>query len=120
MTDTTPPGIQDSRPVWAVLLAGPVIGAGHFMAVYLLAEAVCSATDAPSPEVYGIGLSTASLVLTAAAAVVFVGAGLWSFARWRSHDGGHGRLLVAGVVLDVLFLVTVLFVGLPAAYLAPC
>lgn len=115
---------------WALFLAGPAIWFAHFMAVYLLAEAACAAGGLDA-EVLGLSaLSLVTLVATAlAAAASLVLAGV-ALRRWRSRtddpadwlagDDRNAGLALAGSILGALFVVAILFVGLPAAFLEPC
>lgn len=118
-----------SRPLWIALIAGPAIWFGHFMAVYLLTEAVCAAA-ATSPSVGSSWLGTGVLGLSLLSVVVLVitivaiGVIGWAMVATRSYDrqdpADTHRVMAIGLWLDVLFIVAVLFVGLPAMVLAPC
>ena len=118
-----------------VFLAGPVIWTAHFLLVYFVTEAGCSASpgldafDPPVPEVV-------TLVATAVAAVASLWCARWAYRRWRAgsraaggdapdgpaaDDADSARLLnVAGCVLSLFSVVIVLFVGLPALVLSSC
>ena len=120
-----------------VFLAGPVIWTTHFLLVYFVTEAGCSASpgldafDPPVPEVV-------TLVATAVAAVASLWCARWAYRRWRAGSpaaGGDGpggpavdgesadsgRLLTfVGFLLSLLSFVIVLFVGLPALVLSSC
>lgn len=116
--------------IWVLFLAGPVIWIVHFMAVYVLAEAACAAGDG-GPRL--LGLSILALV-TLVATVFAVGAALvlavrayqvWRGATGRSSDwlAGDERnagLALLGWLLGAVFVVAILFVGVPAAFLDPC
>jgi hypothetical protein len=131
---------MDRRARWALAMfvAGPVIWSVHFMVVYLVTEAGCSGDgpglalfDPPVPKVV-------TLVVTAAAAVAALACARSSWRRWRAGasvpaadeaddlaDGlGHwdrgGTLALAGFLLSLLSVVTILFVGLPALVLPSC
>lgn len=122
--------VQRNRLTWLLFLAGPAIWFAHFMAVYLLAEAVC-ALDGDRTEV--LGLRPVALVTLVATAVA-VGATLLLAAaahrRWQGHrdpgsdwldgDDLNPGLLLAGALLGLVFVAAILFVGLPAAFLDPC
>lgn len=121
----------------AALLAGPVLGLGHFFAVYLVAEAGCTG-DGPGLDVFDPPVpSSFTLLATVLAAGGCLVAAVWTARRARGAarpdptggaaggaaggdpDDGRGLALV-GAVLSVVFLVTVLFVGVTAVALAPC
>lgn len=118
----------------ALFLAGPVIWALHFTGVYLLAEVLCHVEDeprvwgAPAVSVLIVATTIAAVVATAAATVV-------SYRRWRAAGGGNpaapdpalatgsepdAELALAGFLLGILFIVVILFVGVPALVLEPC
>lgn len=117
-----------------LFLAGPSIWMAHFFAVYLVAEAMCAVgADA---EVLSLPLLSAATLLATALAVVAAGVTtLLAYRRWRrtaraSHvadkqspetQGGHDeQIALAGFLLGILFIVAILFVGMPAAVLDPC
>lgn len=129
-----------ARIRWVVLLAGPVIGISHFMVVYLVAEAGCTGSgpglrlfDPPVPDIV-------TLASTAVAALACVVSATWAHRRWRSSGAGEGPgaggdegerpadgigtpdadapIAFAGFLLSSVFLVMVLFVGVPAPLLA--
>ena len=118
----------------ALLLAGPVIWASHFMAVYLLGEALCVA-EVDTPLLGLPVLSTLTLIATAIAVAVTLVTTWWSYRRWQASEIGwdgstsgaesasanrdqEGQLALAGFLLGVLFVVAIAFVGVPAAVLA--
>ncbi|MBW3645844.1 MAG: hypothetical protein KY441_10110 [Actinobacteria bacterium] len=117
-----------------LLIAGPSIWMTHFFAVYLLAEAWCAVgVDA---KVLSLPLlSAVTLLATALAVVAAAVTTLLAYRRWRrtastSHagddqssetEGGHdAQIALAGFLLGILFIVAVLFVGMPAVVLDPC
>lgn len=119
-----------------LLLAGPTIWIAHFMAVYLLAEALCHAdVDA---RLLGLPVLATLTLLATVVAVVAMGFTTWrAYRRWRNADVGwnaqsatstrqpgapehDAELALAGFLLGVLFLVALLYVGLPALVLDPC
>lgn len=126
-----------SRSIWVLFLAGPTVWFLHFMAVYLVVEAVCTGGRVER-ELWGLPLVSAFTVLTMVAAVVVIaGFAVAAYRRWRDievevsqqHDEreeeaaarGHDRALAfAGFALGLLFIVAVLFTGLPALWLTPC
>jgi hypothetical protein len=118
------------RAAWLLLLAGPVLWALHFMAVYLVAEAACSAGDSTA-EVLGLPwLSFVTVVATvvAAAATLILSVVAWRYWRartddptgWIAGDERNAGLALGGFLLGLMFTVAILFVGLPAAFLDPC
>jgi hypothetical protein len=118
------------RAAWLLLLAGPVIWAVHFMAVYLVAEAVCSAGDSTA-EVLGLPwLSFVTIAVTVAAAVATLVLAVVAWRHWRlrtddpsgwiAGDERNAGLALGGFLLGLMFTVAILFVGLPAAFLEPC
>lgn len=119
-----------SRAVWALFLAGPVIWFGHFMAVYLLAEAACAAGGLDTDLLGLSALSLVTLLVTVAAAVAALVLAGVAHRRWRARtddpadwlagDDRNAGLALAGSILGVMFVVAILFVGLPAAFLEPC
>lgn len=126
-------GDRRARVTWVVLLVGPVIGLVHFMLVYLVAEAGCTgdgpglrAFDPPVPDIV-------TLAATAVAALACLGSAAWAHRRWRRSTGGRGpgqlggaapqrdldaSVAFAGFLLSSLFVVVVLFVGVPTPLLA--
>jgi hypothetical protein len=119
----------DTRAVTsiAVLLAGPVISSVHFLLVYLTVEAGCTG-DGPGLDSFDPPVPTVvTLIITAVAGVACAATAWWGFRRWRGRqpergDEGVDRqpLAFAGFLLSLLGLTTVLFVGLPALFLAAC
>ncbi len=124
-----------ARDTWLVLLAGPVIWFGHFMFVYLVAEAGCTG-DGPGLSVFDPPVPTiVTLAATAVAALACVGFAVWAYRRWRigrgpGATGGRardiagedpgGKLAFAGYLLSLVSIFSVLIVGLPALVLPPC
>lgn len=121
---------RSSRMIWVLLVAGPVIWFTHFMAVYSLAEAVCAMS--PSDQrLLGLQLvSLATLIATALAVFATALYGWFAYRYWRARrsagfdwldgDDLNPGLALAGCLLSALFVVAVLFVGVPAAVLDPC
>ena len=121
---------QHDRLAWVLFLAGPVLWFTHFMAVYLLAEAVCAAGGS---DTRWLGLRPVSIATLVATALAVLATGLLAgraFGQWRQRrdpssdwlagDDLNPGLLLGGALLGVLFVVAILFVGLPAAFLVPC
>ncbi|MBW3549056.1 MAG: hypothetical protein KY452_13115 [Actinobacteria bacterium] len=117
-----------------LFLAGPSIWMAHFFLVYLVAEAMCAVgVDA---EVLSLPLlSAATLLATALAVVAAAVTTLLAYRRWRTasasraSDGDRSsepqgehdaQIALAGFLLGILFIVAILFVGMPAAALDPC
>lgn len=114
------PHTIDARTTWTAVLAGPAIWFGHFMAVYLIAEAACAA-GASGGELLGLPvLSLAILGATAVAVLSLVVVAAMTLSRWRREPADARELLLVGLALDALFILGILFVGLPALVLPPC
>lgn len=119
---------RPSRAIWVVVLAGPVIWYLHFWLVYLLAEAIC---EAGGFDVRLLGLRPLSFVTVATTAIaagvtLFFTGRAWR--QWRhSGDGtepavaeSERTLAFTGVLLGLVFFVSILFIGVPALFLRPC
>jgi uncharacterized membrane protein YbhN (UPF0104 family) len=131
---TAPPR---TRRALALFVAGPVVWFAHFIVVYIVAEAGCTGEgtglrlfDPPVPTVV-------TLVATAVATLACAAVARWEHQRWQAgrrpmaaehHDEVPesddpqigGALAFTGFLLAVVSLLSVLFVGLPAAVLPPC
>lgn len=123
----TTPVRTTSHVPWLLFIAGPILWFGHFMAVYLFAEAAC--TSALDTEMFGLGvIELVTLVLTAVAALVTLGVAVVAHRRWLASappslfdtDEGGSTLVLAGALLGYVSVIAILFVGLPAAVLDPC
>ena len=118
----------------SLFLAGPVIWATHFMAVYLLGEALCVA-GVGAPLLGLPALSALTLIATIVAVAATVLTTRWAYQRWRASEVGwdesgaraqaapadrdqEGQLALAGFLLGILFAIAIAFVGVPAAVLA--
>jgi hypothetical protein len=125
-------GIAGTRSTIALLLAGPVIWSGHFMLVYLVAEAGCTG-DGPGLRALDPPVPVALTVWTTViAAIALLGVAVIALRRWRlhRHDEGDGdglepvdrdgALAFVAMVLALLGVVEVVFVGVPALVLGPC
>lgn len=122
-SDVSPPDSVRSPRMrqWALLLGGPLIWAAHFFAVYLLTEAACGRGTG---DRFDPGLVSGSvLVLTAAA----IAGGTWIALRGVlgvRHTGGgdeiDGFFAWMTAALGLVFVVSVGFVGVPAAVLPTC
>lgn len=137
MSNSVPTRLQEnSRMLWIQLLAGPVLWSAHFMIGYLLVEAFCQAGW--NFNILGFnGLSFLIVVLTILAVI---GTGLFalkSYRGWkRINSDGSFRdqfressrwseepsefMYFSGLLLSILFAVTIFMVGLPALFLSPC
>lgn len=127
-------------PIWVLFLAGPVIWYGHFWLVYLLAEAIC---DNGGSDTHWLGLRPLTFITVAATAVAAALATVLASAAWRRSRGLPGSspgsasagdprhpdpavatsesaLAFTGALLGVTFVVSILFVGVPALFLRPC
>lgn len=113
-----PPSSPTSAATWAALLTGPVVWMSHFMVVYLLVEAACG----PAPILALESRTIAGLVLaaTGGAGLACAAGAWWAWRRYRARDGFEASLGMAGALLAVGSLASVLAVGLPAAWLEPC
>ncbi len=89
---------ENTRILWQGLLAGPIIYALYFIAVYLLAEAACR-TGLLAGTVGGLPLlSVTILIITLAAALCTLVNGLSNYRRWRQQQQQpreHSRALSA-------------------------
>ncbi|MGH9133604.1 MAG: hypothetical protein ACRDZZ_06685 [Ilumatobacteraceae bacterium] len=107
------------RP-WMLLLAGPVTWTSHFWLVYVLAETVCGPNVDSRPASGPTALNYAVLVATVLGAGLLVVVARYAYTLWRSEAerdraGDQQFLAGAGAVLAGVFLIAILFVGLPAA-----
>ncbi|HEU5084965.1 MAG TPA: hypothetical protein VFU14_16610 [Acidimicrobiales bacterium] len=127
-TDPASPRIAEEPPdnpstirLWVLLLAGPVLWIGHFMVVYLFAEAACAARESDDIPFFGTGA-----IVTIVVASTLVAAGLTALATVAAWRGTRGReadataMGWAGVLLGALSIVAILAVGLPALAIDPC
>lgn len=128
---------RSARLNWVLFLAGPVIWFGHFMVVYLAAEAGCTG-DGPGLQLFDPPVPTIlTLAATAIAAVACLPFAAWGYRWWRSSrahfdlgdpdavddaEDADNRAAAgfAGLLLSTLSFVAILFVGLPAIFLTPC
>lgn len=123
---------------WILLLLGPATWATHFMVVYLLVEAWCSAAS-PGTEAWLGTLApvSATIVATVVATVFILGGAAFTAVRYRQALGEVRREhedatdideqpirdrqnLFVGLLLDGLSVVAVLVVGLPALWVPTC
>jgi hypothetical protein len=110
-------------PLWAVVLAGPVIGTVYFWLIYLLAEAGCA------EELELVDETVLRLVVLAGgvASVVLLTAFAWRAAHMRrdAASGGSGDdserfMATTGLMLLGLFLLFVAFLALPVIGMSLC
>jgi len=109
--------------MWVVVLGGPAIWFGHFMVVYLTAEAVCTprlvGSGEPSEQLWSNATIDAFVLLaTIAATGACVVDALVARRRARAEDG-DGLWWVGGV-LAVGSALAVIAVGVPALVVGPC
>lgn len=126
---------------WILLLSGPVTWAAHFLAVYLVVEAWCSAaTVSTGTMARWLGAAapvSVTLVVTGVAVTVILAALAFTTLRHRQATREARReavdatdiddqlvrdrhLLFVGSLLSPLFLVAVLAVGLSALWVPTC
>ncbi len=121
-----------ARDTWLVLLAGPVIWFGHFMVVYLVAEAGCTGSG-PGLEVFDPPVpATVTIVATVVALAACLAFAAWGLRRSRhgvpegdaddepSAQERHRALAAVGTLLSLLSATAVLFVGIPALVFTGC
>lgn len=113
-----PPSSPTSVATWAALLSGPVVWISHFMVVYLLVEAACG--RAPIVDLEPRTIAGLVLATTGGASLTCAAGAWWAWRRYQARDGFEASLGLAGVLLAVGSLASVLAVGLPAAWLQPC
>lgn len=123
---------------WVLLLLGPVVWATHFMGVYLVVEAWCSAATDSLPTWLGASAPVAVTLVATVLALVVIGTGT-AFTARRLRQSRVGAALVpegatdvdehlvrdrpllyAGLLLGPLSAITVLVVGLPALWVQTC
>jgi hypothetical protein len=129
---------RGARIIWAVFLAGPIIWFAHFMLVYMVTEAGCSA-DGPGLDAFDPPVPTdVTLIATVVAGLACLWCVAWTWRRWRRRERAQprgrtddleadleradrdGLLAFAGFLLSVLSFVSVLLVGVPALTLPAC
>lgn len=100
-----------------LLLAGPVLWTGHFLAAYFFAELACAAGWLRS-EIAGVSaLVLITVIVTFAAAAASV---VFGVAGFRARTGPHGDLAFAGFLLSALGAIVIVFVGISPAFHEPC
>ena len=117
----------------AMFVGGPVVWFGHFVVVYLVAEAGCTG-GGPGLRLFGPPVPrVVTLAATVVAFVACLAVAGWEYRRWRERprqpeqdEGRHddqaagGALAFTGLLLALVSGVSVLFVGLPALVLPSC
>lgn len=123
---------RESRTVWLVFLAGPLLWFAHFMLVYLVAEAGCTgegtgltAFDPPVPAV-------TTVVATVLFAAGCLAATVWGLRWWRrghtptrardsaAESSAFASLAFVGALLSALSFLAVLFVGVAGVVFTGC
>jgi hypothetical protein len=134
------------RLLWLSLLAGPVVWAAYFFSGYLLNEVACTAGLLRS-TILGLPLlPVLTVVYTLLALGLVIYAGLWAYRQWQppahrqqlgSEPGGSKKdgsaageeievwdrtrfMTFAGMLLSLLFGITILLTGIPSLVLRPC
>lgn len=117
---------RQARPVglstlWFALLGGHTAWTGHLLLGYFLVSLSC--LPAPEFRVFGIGgYEFLVILLTVITAALALGATIAGFSAWQKIGTGEWRGVMGfmGMVLSGIFFVTILFQGVPVAYLDPC
>lgn len=125
---------KQARATLTVFLLSPIVWMGHFLLVYIVAEAGCTGSGT-GLDVFNPPVPVAfTLIATAVAAAVCLACAMWGYRRWQAGKGvlspyqqddadelsAGGSLEFAGFVLSLIFFMSVLMVGLPALWLSPC
>jgi hypothetical protein len=122
----SPPEHKES--LWWLTL-GPAIWIGHFLACYITVALWCEKVAAPNGS-----LGSARWLAVAYTVVALLGIGASAWHAYRRHKQGvgsiphdfdtpderHRFLGFAGLLLDALSALAVLYVFLPFGYLATC
>jgi hypothetical protein len=137
MSDLVPSRQEpNSRLLWIQLLAGPVLWSVHFLLSYLLVEAACQA----GWDFRLLGFNGLSFIVIVLTVLAVIGTGLFalrSYRGWKDlhedrslrdefrdssywFEGPLDFMYFSGLLLSILFAVTILMVGLPAIFLQPC
>jgi hypothetical protein len=113
------------------LLAGPILWFVHFMAVYVLAEFSCRANFRNliffSPESIRLWITVLTLLLL----IPVAAGGALAYRNWRTFPGDGGNdgspldarlnfLVVAGLLLSVIFLVSIIGTVIPTYFVGVC
>jgi hypothetical protein len=129
------------RSLWLALLAGPVVWIVYFFSGYLLNEVACTAGwfQATISGLPLLPVITVAYTLLALGLVAY--AGSWAYRQWqilnRQRDEGTERMrpaageqidvrersrfvTFAGMLLSLLFGLTILLTGIPSLVLRSC
>jgi hypothetical protein len=105
--------------LWVVLLGGPAMWIGHFMIVYLTAEAVCTPPLVGSEQPWSdTTLDTFVLVATIVAGLACLALAVIAGVALRREP--EQWLWWVGLTLAVGSFASVLAVGLPSLAVGPC
>ena len=116
-----------ARLTWVLFLGGPVVWIGHFMFVYLVAEAGCTG-DGPGLDLFAPPVpAILTVVATVAAAVACL---TLAYANVRRHrrsgesdtdtDDTRSSLALAGALLSGLSALAVFSDGIPGLVFPAC
>lgn len=120
MTQTTQKREPHSRRLWLMFLSGPVVYSVYFLVVYSIGEFGCLA-GLQFVGVFGWSAIRFSVaVLTVVSALITLGAGIFSFRRWRRRreepdedDENAAFILFVSTWLNGLFTVITLLTSVP-------
>jgi hypothetical protein len=126
---------QSSRSPWLHLLGGPILWILHFLIGYVWVEFACR-MNFPALDSIFLGLSILSwsfLIFTIIVTLAVLYIGWLAFRNWQTLKKKHRKaestfweietrefMSLGGVVLSVLFSLTILVSGLPVLALDPC
>jgi hypothetical protein len=119
--------LRDKANLW-LLIAPPTIWALHFLFCYVFAAVVCAKSGLQA-DLHAIQVAIA--IATGVAAVLILLAGFKAYHHWRpstelppyddpSDDDREQFLGISTFLLSGLSLVGVIFVALPALFMADC
>ena len=115
-----PPATPPSIGIWATVLAGPVIWAAHFLAVYLAAEAVCAA-EANHALVMGLmGRDLLVLFVVVATGLAGLGATVAAGVARRRLAADDSPIWRVSLLLSVGSIIAIVVVGLPTLVVGTC
>lgn len=128
MTQSSTNADTQKKRLWFIFLAGPVVYAIYFLAVYVLGEFGCFA-GIQRLSVLGISpIRLGVMVLTLIAALATLSTGLTAFRRWRRLHQGEADpdeddpkfMLFVGLWLNGLFTATILLTAVPMLLGSAC